>query len=141
MPILVSLTDEMKSAMKARDAARLSAIRMLISAIKYAMVDNPGLDDDGILAVLSKEAKKRREAIEAYRSAGREEQAKGEEFELAIIESYLPKKLTEDEVRSKLAKIDFSGKNMGEAMKLAMAELKGGAEGGVVSKIVKELLI
>ena len=141
MPILVSLTDEMKSAMKARDAARLSAIRMLISAIKYAMVDNPGLDDDGILAVLSKEAKKRREAIEAYRSAGREEQAKGEEFELAIIESYLPKKLTEDEVRTKLAKINLSGKNMGEAMKLAMAELKGGAEGGVVSRIVKELLI
>ena len=142
MSILTNLQDEMKTALKAQDSRRLSAIRMLISAIKYVQVDKPDLDDAGMLAVLSKEAKKRREAIEAYTAAGRTEQAAGEQYELTLIEGYLPKQLTTEEIRAKLEAIrdQLAGKNMGEAMKVAMAELKGQAEGGVVSGIVRELL-
>lgn len=142
MSILTNLQDEMKTALKAQDSRRLSAIRMLISAIKYVQVDKPDLDEAGMLAVLSKEAKKRREAIEAYTAAGRTEQAAGEQYELTLIEGYLPKQLTTEEIRAKLEAIrdQLAGKNMGEAMKVAMAELKGQAEGGVVSGIVRELL-
>ncbi len=142
MSILTNLQDEMKTALKAQDSRRLSAIRMLISAIKYVQVDKPDLDDAGMLAVLSKEAKKRREAIEAYTAAGRTEQAAGEQYELTLIEGYLPKQLTTEEIRAKLEAIrdQLAGKNMGEAMKVAMAALKGQAEGGVVSGIVRELL-
>lgn len=142
MSILTNLQDEMKTALKAQDSRRLSAIRMLISAIKYVQVDKPDLDEAGMLAVLSKEAKKRREAIEAYTAAGRTEQAAGEQYELTLIEGYLPKQLTTEEIRAKLEAIrdQLAGKNMGEAMKVAMAALKGQAEGGVVSGIVRELL-
>lgn len=143
MTILTQLTEDMKNAMRAHDSARLSAIRMLISAIKYAMVDTPDMDELAVTAVLSKEAKKRREAVVAYRDAGREEQAKAEEFELGLIEQYLPKMMSEDEVRNQLTASGAqlaAAANFGEAMKMAMTELKGKAEGGVVSKVVKEML-
>jgi len=148
MSILNTLTDEMKNAMKARDQVRLDAIRMLISAIKYAMVDlraqagKPDLDEAGMMAVLAKEAKKRREAVEAYRAAGRSESADKEQFELTLIEGYLPKMMSEEEIVEKLGTVkeQLMGKNMGEAMKLAREILGAGAEGGVVAKVVKELL-
>lgn len=148
MSILTTLTDEMKNAMRARDQLRLDAIRMLISAIKYAMVDlraqagKPDLDEAGMMAVLAKEAKKRREAVEAYRAAGRSESADKEQFELTLIEGYLPKMMSEEEIVEKLGTVkeQLMGKNMGEAMKLAREILGAGAEGGVVAKVVKELL-
>jgi hypothetical protein len=142
MSILTNLQADMIVALKAQDSRRLSAIRMLISAIKYAQVDNPDLDDAGMLSVLTKEAKRRREAAEAYTAAGRAEQAEAERYELALIETYLPKQLSPEEVRAKLTGISdqFVGKSMGEAMRIAMAELKGQADGGVVSGIVRELL-
>lgn len=142
MSVLTLLTDEMKNAMRARDQVRLDAIRMLISAIKYAMVDKPDLDEAGMMAVLSKEAKKRREAIEAYKVAGRTESAEKEQFELILIEGYLPKMMSEEEVRAKLwgIKEQLVGINMGEAMKKAREVVGAGAEGGVVAKVVKELL-
>jgi uncharacterized protein YqeY len=142
MTILTTLQDEMKIAMKARDQVRLDALRLLVSAIKYAEVDSPNLTDEQIGEVLKKEAKKRREAIEAYQKAGRTESAEKEQYELTMIEAYLPKMMSEDEVREKVLsmKEQVVSKNMGEAMKLVMGELKGQAEGGVVSKVVKEIL-
>lgn len=142
MSILQKLTDEMKVAMKARDSARLSAVRMLISALKYALVDKPEMTEADEVAILTKEAKKRRESVLAYRSGGREELAKTEEFELSVIEQYLPKMMSEDRVKVKLSEIsgDWVGRNMGEVMKLALAELSGKADPGVVAKVVKELL-
>ena len=126
--------------MKAQDSARLSAIRMLISAIKYAMVDTPEMSEEAVVAVLAKEAKKRRESVEAYRSGGREELAKAEEFELSVIQQYLPAMMSEEEVRSKLATLNLKGMSIGDAMKLAMPVTKGKADGGVVARIVKELI-
>lgn len=142
MSILQKLTDEMRVAMKARDSARLSAVRMLISALKYELVDKPEMTEADEVAILTKEAKKRRESVLAYRSGGREELAKTEEFELSVIEQYLPKMMSEDEVKVKLSEIsgDLVGRNMGEVMKLALAELSGKADPGVVAKVVKELL-
>lgn len=143
MTILANLTERMKTAMKARDAAMLSAVRMLVSAIKYAMVDSPEISEEGVVAVLAKEAKKRKEAALAYRAGNRPELAEKEEFELALIEEYLPKMMGEEEVREKVAKIlaGAAVTNIGEAMKLVLPEFKGKADAGVVSKIVKEMLV
>lgn len=142
MTILSQLTEDMKVAMKARDSARLSAVRMLISALKYALVDKPEMTEADEVAILTKEAKKRRESVLAYRSGGREELAKTEEFELSVIEQYLPKMMSEEEVREKLSVISsqWTGKHMGEVMKIALGELKGQADSGTVAKVVKGIL-
>lgn len=141
MGILATLQDEMKNAMKARDQARLDAIRLLISSIKYAEVDTPNMCDEQIVAVLSKEAKKRREAVEAYTAAGRSESAEKEKFELSIIEAYLPKMMGEEEVRAKVAEVLSSKQfeSFGLAMGACMGALKGQADSAMVSRIVKEL--
>jgi hypothetical protein len=141
MSILTDLQDQMKTAMRSHDQARLDALRLMVSAIKYVVVDKPDLDDEGMVAVLSKEAKKRRESIVAYKAAGREEQAEQEQYELNLIEDYLPKMMSEDEVRAKVKEALESGKpeNFGMAMNVAMKAVGKGAEGAMVSKIVKEL--
>lgn len=141
MSLLITLQDEMKVAMKARDQLRLDALRLMVSAIRYALVDSPNLSDEQMVEVMKKEAKKRREAIEAYKGAGRDESAQKEQYELTLIESYLPKMMSEEEVREKVKGLLSNGVtgNFGEVMQVVMRELKGQAEGGVVSKIVKEL--
>lgn len=142
MTILSSLQDEMKVAMKAHDQARLDALRLMVSALKYAQVDDPEIADPGMVEVLKKEAKKRRESIIAYHAGNREELAKKEEYELSLIEQYLPAVMSEDEVRKLvggiLQSVD-SNASFGEVMQVAMKELKGQADGGMVAKIVKEL--
>lgn len=142
MTILDRLTEEMKRALKAGESARLSTIRMLISAIKYARVDQVDLNDQGMIEVLRKEAKKRRESVEAYRKVGQEERAKNEEAELAVINEYLPKMMDEKEVRERVKSILAGGKwdNRGLAIGKVMGELKGQADGAVVAKIVNEVL-
>lgn len=142
MSLLITLQNEMKVAMKGRDQSRLDALRLMVSAIRYVEVDNPNLNDEQIVEVLKKEAKKRREAIEAYKEAGRQESVEKEQYELTLIESYLPKIMSEEEVREKVLSIKnqvLSMGNFGAAMQVVMKELKGQAEGGVVAKIVKEL--
>lgn len=141
MTLLNVLQDEMKAAMRSRDQARLDALRLMVSAIRYVEVDSPNLSDEQIITVLTKEAKKRREAIEAYTSAGRAEQAKQEEYELKLIEAYLPKSMSEDEVRIKVKEALEKAKpeNFGMAMNAAMKTVGKGAEGGIVAKMVKEL--
>lgn len=141
MSLLDTLTEDMKTAMKAGDKARLSAIRMLVSAVRYVGIDAGEMTDDKVTAVLQREAKKRRESIEAYTVAGRTESAEQEKQELAIIETYLPQMMSEAAVRENVEKVLKNGTfpNFGAAMGAAMNELKGKADGGTVSKIVKEL--
>lgn len=148
MTILTTLQDEMKNAMKSRDQARLDALRLMVSSIKYAQVDlprgkagSPNITDEQIVPVLQKEAKKRREAIEAYKAAGRGELQAKEEYELKLIEDYLPKMMSEDEVRAKVQAALESAKpeNFGMAMNVAMKAVAGQSSGVVVSKVVKEL--
>ena len=141
MRLLITLQDEMKVAMKVRDQSRLDALRLMVSAIRYVEVDNPNLNDEQVVEVLKKEAKKRREAIEAYKAAGRQESVEKEQYELTLIESYLPKTMPEEEVRVKVKEALESAKpeNFGMAMNAAMKAVGKDAEGGTVSKIVKEL--
>ncbi|MFZ2199527.1 MAG: GatB/YqeY domain-containing protein [Microgenomates group bacterium] len=140
---MTDLQDQMKTAMKAHDQARLDALRLMVSAIKYVIVDKPDLDDAGMTEVLIKEAKKRREAIVAYKAAGRTEQAEQEEYELRLIEDYLPKMMGEEEVRVKVKEALEATKpeNFGMAMNAAMKAVGGQSNGATVSKIVKELFI
>lgn len=143
MSLLTTLQDEMKTAMKARDQARLNALRLMVSAIKYAIVDNPEMGDEQVIEVLKKEAKKRREAIEAYKSGGRVEQAEQEQYELTLIETYLPKMMSEEELGELVQGMmndELRIMSYGQVMQVVMKELKGQAEGGIVAKIVKELL-
>ncbi len=130
----------MKNAMRAKDAQRLSALRMLISAIRYAEIDAPEMGEEGVVAVLKKEAKKRRESVEAYAAAGRTESAANEQYELDMIESYLPKQMSEDEVRAKVTEAlegqEFA--NFGLAMNAVMKVVGKEADGGLVARIVKE---
>lgn len=141
MTLLDTLQDEMKSAMKSRDQARLDALRFIVSAIRYVQVDTPNLNDEQIADVLKKEAKKRRESIVAYKAAGRDELLAKEEYELGIIESYLPKQMSEEEVRAKVKEALEEAKpdNFGLAMNVCMKAVGKEAEGSMVAKIVKEL--
>ena len=130
MSLLITLQDEMKVAMKARDQLRLDALRLMVSAIRYVEVDNPNLNDEQVVEVLKKEAKKRREAIEAYKAAGRQESVEKEQYELTLIESYLPKTMPEEEVRVKVKEALESAKpeNFGMAMNAAMKAVGKDAE-------------
>lgn len=141
MSILTVLQDEMKVAMRSRDQVRLDALRLMVSSIKYAQVDSPNITDEQIAEVLKKEAKKRRESIVAYKAGNREELAAKEQYELDLIESYLPKGMSEDEVRAKVKEALDNAKpeNFGMAMNAAMKVIGKDAEGGTVAKIVKEL--
>ena len=132
----------MKAAMKAHDQARLDALRLMVSAIRYVQIDTPDMTDEQMIAVLVKEAKKRNEAIEAYHKAGRTEQEAKEKYELSVIEAYLPKMMSEDELRNKVLSVKdkvLSQGNFGAAMKFVMGEVKGQADGAMVAKIVKEI--
>jgi uncharacterized protein YqeY len=141
MSLLMTLQDEMKTAMKARDQSRLDALRLIVSSVRYAEVDSPNMSDEQIVSVLSKEAKKRRESIVAYQVAGRTEAAAKEQYELELIETYLPKMMSEEDVRTKVEELLAANTyaNFGLAMNSVMAALKGQADGGVVAKIVKEV--
>lgn len=138
-----SLESDLVKAMKSRDTVRVSTLRMLISDVRYVMIDTKGeMSSNQVLDVLRKAAKQRRESIEAYRKAGRAELEKKEEEELEIIQEYLPKMMSEEEVRGEIVAImnegDFT--SLGQAMGAVMAKMKGKAEGGLIARMVKEQL-
>ena len=140
------LQTALKDAMKARDKDRRNAIRLLQSAIKQAEIDSRAeLDNDAVMSILQKEAKKRREAIAELERAGRRADAAAEKFELALIEDFLPRQLTAAELKPIVqAAITETGavsmKQMGQIMKIVMPKVSGLADGKQVSAIVRELL-
>ena len=140
------LESDLHAAMKARDELVTSTLRMAITAVRNAEVAGKSareLSDDEILTVLTKEAKKRREAAEAFAGAGREAQAAKERAEEEVLAGYLPKQLSDDElatiVREALAALG-AAPNMGQAMKAAQSAVAGRAEGGRVAALVKAQL-
>ena len=152
MAIKERIVADLTAAMKAKDTQRLGVVRMLKSRIMEAEVEQRGrkgsdyiLDDQECLAVIATYAKQRRDSIEAYRKAGREDLAGKEEAELAIIQQYLPAPISEDEIR-RIVSVAIaetratSVKEMGAIMKIVMPKLKGEADGAVVNRIVRELL-
>ena len=143
---LAKLTADMKAAMKAGDKPRLEVIRMLIAELKRRAIDAQvdDLPDDEELSVLQKAVKTRADTVVQARAAGREEIAKKEESEIAIIEGYLPKQMTAEEVDAKVkelaAEIAFQGgKDTGRFMKEWMARYKGVADGKLVQQALKGL--
>jgi uncharacterized protein YqeY len=139
---------DLTDAMRARDSVRAGTLRMVLTAITTEEVsgtEHHELTDDDVLKVVTKEAKKRREASAAYRDAGRTELADKEDAELAILETYLPKQLTDEElttiVRDAVAASGATGMpQLGLAMKAAQQAVAGRAEGGRVAGIVKQVL-
>lgn len=142
----VQLQSALKEAMKAKDSRRRNAIRLLNSAIKQVEIDTrAALDDEGVQAVLQKEAKQHRETIAELEAAGRAEEMENTRFDLELIESFLPSRLTEDELRQIVRRaIDESGassmREMGEIMRAVMPQVRGRADGKQVNSLVKELL-
>jgi uncharacterized protein len=132
--------------MKAQDAVRRDTVRFALAAIHNEEVAKRGeLDDAAIEGVLRKQNKMRRESIEAFTKGGRTELAAKETKELEILESYLPKQLDEAAVRAAaqraIAETGATGpKEQGKVMQTLMPELKGQADGGMVSRVVSELL-
>lgn len=146
MSLTENLNTAMKEAMKAKDSLRLSAIRLIRSAIKNREIEERReLDDQGVIAVLSTLAKQRRDSVDAYRQSNREDLAEKEEKELAVIQEFLPRPLTEDEIRTLIdeavAESGASGmKDMGKVMKSVTAKTTGRADGRLVSELVKARL-
>lgn len=142
------LENDLRAAMKARDELVTSTLRMALAAVRTAEVAGRQareLTDDEVLGVLTKEAKKRREAATAFADAGRTEQADKERAEEDVLARYLPTQLSADElaaiVAQALATGGFSGpKSMGPAMKAAQAAVAGRAEGGRVAAEVRRQL-
>lgn len=142
------LTTDMRAALKARDELTTSTLRMALAAIGNAEVAGKAkrdLTDDEVLAVLTKEAKKRREAATAFADAGRAELAAKESAEREVLDRYLPQQLSDEElteaVKGALASGGFTGRaQMGPAMKAAQAAVAGRAEGGRVAQEVRRQL-
>nr|MDT0660059.1 GatB/YqeY domain-containing protein [Micromonospora sp. DSM 115978] len=142
------LTTDMRTALKARDELTTSTLRMALAAIGTAEVagkEKRELSDEEVLAVLTREAKKRREAATAFADAGRTDQAAKETAEGEVLDRYLPRQLGDEEltelVAGALAAGGFSGKaQMGPAMKAAQAAVAGRAEGGRVAAEVRRQL-
>ena len=142
---------DLTTAMKARDEGSSSTLRMVLTAITNEEVSGKSarvLTDEDVVTVLGREAKKRKEAAEAYDAANRPELADRERAELAVIEGYLPEQLTEDEVRAivdaAVAEVAAGGASggaaMGQVMKIVQPQVKGKADGGQVAAMVKSAL-
>ena len=150
MSLKERLAEELKAAMRAKDAVRLRTIRSLRAALmEREIAERHGgeavLTEEQELAVVQKQAKQRRDAIEQYEQAGREDLAAKEREELEVLKEYLPRQLGEDEVRTVVERIiaetgASSPRDMGKVMGLAMKELRGKADGRMVQAVARRLL-
>ena len=137
---------DLKEAMKSGDSTKVSTLRMLISAIKNREIELRSLgkvvDDSEILSVIGKQVKQRKESISSFTEAGRTELADKEKAELAVLLSFLPAQLSEEEVREEVKKVISSSENreFGVLMKPLMATFKGKADGSIVKRILEEEL-
>lgn len=140
------ITEDMKSALRAHDAARLSTVRMLLAACKQREVDERiTLDDAAVVAIVDKMIKQRRDAIAQFAAGGRTDLVDKESAEVVVLESYLPQRLgeaeVEAEVRRLVAEVGAAGPgDMGKVMAAAKAQLGGKAEMALVSAAVKRVL-
>ena len=138
----------MKSAMKAKTEGKLAltVIRMARAHIRQAEIDNGHVEltDDQVIAVLRKEVKQRKETLAELADSSRDDLIEQTNAEIAVLQKYLPAELSEEEIRKVVQEIvdamDPEQRNMGSMMKAAMAQLKGKADGKVISAIVRELL-
>ena len=147
MPLKETLTNDLKDAMRQRDAVKRDTIRLLLSAIGYEekAKRTDALEEDAVLQVLSKQAQQRRDSIEAYQKGNRPDLVAKEEAELAIVTQYLPQPLGADEVeaivQAAIAEVNASGpQDMGKVMGRIMPQVRGRADGKQVSALVSQKL-
>lgn len=146
MDLRSRITEDMKTAMKAQEKARLATIRLLQAAIKQQEVDNRiTLDDAAVLSVLEKMVKQRRESIKLYEAGGRPELAAAEQAEIVVLQDYLPKALSDAEVADLITKAITETaaagiKDMGKVMNLLKPQIAGRADAGAVSALIKAKL-
>ena len=146
MSLKARITEDMKSAMKARDSQRLGAVRLLLSAMKQREVDERiELADADILAILEKMLKQRRDSITQYEAGGRQDLADVEKFEIGVLAAYMPQQLSADEIAAAVAEaIAATGakgaQDMGKIMAVLKSKLAGKADMGAVSAQVKAKL-
>jgi len=140
------LKEAMKDAMRAKDKARLTTIRLALSAVKQVEVDTrETLDDTAILAIIDKAVKQRRDSIKQYEDAGRQELADIEQAEIDVLQEFLPKPLTDEEISALIEDaVAKSGaesmKDMGKVMGILKPQLQGRADMGAVSGKIKARL-
>ncbi len=143
MPLREQLNEDMKAAMKAREAEKLGALRLLLAAVKQREVDERiTLDDTGVIAVIDKMIKQRKDSISQFEKAQRQDLADKEKFELGILEAYLPQQLSAAEVDAIVAQalVESGAKSpadMGKVMAIVKPKLSGRADMGKVSGLVK----
>jgi uncharacterized protein YqeY len=140
------LGEDLRASMKAGDTLKTAVLRLLKTRVKEASVEKRDkLSEDEIFKIIMSEAKKRREAIELFEQGGRGDLAVREKDEIAVLESYLPPKLTDEELKALVAEAinEVEAKDprdLGKVMKVLMPKVTGRSEGSKVSKVVKELL-
>ncbi len=140
------ITDDVKAAMRSKDKARLGVLRLITAAIKQIEVDQRiTLDDDQVISVLEKMLKQRKDSIEQFSKAGRDELVAQEASEIEIIQQYLPEQLSENEIKALIdeaisATNAASMKDMGKVMGILKPKLAGRADMGMVSRIIKDQL-
>ena len=146
MSLKARISDDMKTAMKAKEAAKLAAIRLLLAAIKQKEVDERvELDDAAVAAVIEKLVKQRKDSVTQYEAANRQDLADAEKAEIAILAAYLPEKMSSEEiaaaVAAAVAQTGAKGPtDMGKLMGVLKPQLAGKADMGEVSKLVKAAL-
>ena len=147
MPLKDQLTADMKAAMKEHDKDRLAVIRMVRGAVRQAEIDggHKELGDEEVIAVISKEVKMRRDSIEEFQKGGRTDLVEKTQAEIDVLMAYLPKQLTEDEVRALVEEAAratgaHTPKDMGKVMGALMPKVKGRADGKLVNALVKAML-
>ena len=147
MSLKAQITDDMKTAMRAKDSVRLGTIRMLLAALKQKEVDERiELDDTAVVAVVDKLIKQRKDSIAAYEQAGRADLAAIEQAELLVLQAYLPARLSAEEVQVEVqaivTELGASGPgDMGKVMGAVKTRLAGKAEMGLISAAVKACLL
>jgi len=147
----MSLKEQLKqdtiAASKSGDNRKRDILRMLQAAVKQIEIDDRvTLDDAGVLQVLTKQAKQRRESIAEYTKAGRDDLAEQEQYELGVIETYLPQMMSREEIEVLVKQVIVdtgasSPKDMGKVMGKLMPQVKGKADGRLVNEVVRELLV
>ncbi|MCK9201717.1 MAG: GatB/YqeY domain-containing protein [Gallionella sp.] len=143
MSLKQQISDDMKAAMRAREAARLGAIRLLLAAMKQREVDERiELTDADVVAIIEKMMKQRRDSISQYEAAGRQDLADVEKFEMSVLQAYMPQQLSEAEINVAVAEaIAATGpQDMGKVMGVLKAQLAGRADMGKVSALIKAQL-
>ena len=146
MNLREQLQEDLRDAMRARDTQRKSALRMVLSAVQLAEVASPdALSDSDVLELIRKEVKRREEAVEMMRDAGRQDLVAEETTELEILRAYLPTQMSEAEIRELAqAVIEETGastpRDMGRVMGVIMTRVQGKADGRMVNQVVRDLL-